>query len=967
MMTIKQCILILLFTGLSIVSKSQYTTTGDDPASIHWRQINTAHFQVIYPSEFEAKAQHLTSILNKVYDYAGQTLNHNPHKISVILHTETVMSNGMVSWAPKRVDLFTTPPQDTYAQEWLSQLAIHEFRHVVQIDKIASELPNIFNIILGEQAAALVVGAYLPFWYLEGDAVAAETALSNSGRGRLPSFEMELKAQTLDRKIYSFDKSYLGSYRDYVPDYYQSGYQLVAGIRSKYGVDTWPNVMHHIARNPLSIFALSNGLRKNTGKNQAGLYNETFNNLRIKWKQDDEAHLKSGYEKVTKDQRNYTSYRFPYFTNDSIIFAVKYSINDLTRFVFIYPNGREKKIFTPGNLSDESVSVSDNRIFWIEKKPDTRWSNKEVSLLRIYNIKDGKIFQKAYQEKIFAPVLSPDGRYLACVKVDDQSDCSILLLDPNTGEIMKDIPAPDHLFFITPSWAENGNELFAVVLGGEGKALVKFNLITNKMSHLLPFSYNNIVRPVQKGNYVFFNNSQSGIDNIYAFDLVESKTFKVTDSRYGTSDPQLSKDGKSVIYCDYTANGFSVVRTQVKQGELIPIDISQSFKYGLADKIASQERGIINFNKIDSTLYQSENYSKFTHLFNFHSWAPFYIDTNNEELSPGFSLLSQNKLSTAVTQIGYDYSTANKTGKWFAKFDYTGLYPIIGFETDYGNGKSQYYQITHYRNQQGQIVRTDTTLVGFNYSEFNINGKLKIPFNLSQGKMYRLIQPEFQITYTDIKIDSSVPHNIFHGNVIPLTYRLYANNYLALSTRDIQPRIGGIIDLVYRNTPFGDHNYGTIWSAEGTLFLPGFVKHHGFRIYGGYQQKSSSESSYLDIISYPRGYQSFMNTELFTVKSDYVMPLFYPDWSLGKLSYFKRISLRMFYDYGRAIVPVNQDNNTSQVAFSSLGGELTIDCHFLRFIVPSTIGIRESYLIESKSSYFEMLFAINFNQFRTSK
>jgi hypothetical protein len=963
----KHFTLILLFTALYLVPKAQYITTGDDPASIHWRQINTSNFQVIYPSEFEAKAQHMAFLLNKVYEYAGQTLNYNPHKISVILHTHAVISNGMVSWAPKRVDLFTTPPQDTYAQDWLEQLAIHEFRHVVQMDKIASELPNIFKILLGEQAAAIVVGVYLPFWFLEGDAVVAETALSNTGRGRLPSFGMELKALALDKRIYSYDKAYLGSYRDYVPDYYQTGYQLVAGVRSKYGADTWSNATHYIARNPLSIVAFSKGLRKKTEKNQVGLYDEIFNNLKAKWKHEDEAQVKSNFEKVTKEQDFFTSYRFPYFVNDSVIFAVKYSINDLTRFVLVYPNGKEKRIFTPGNLSDESVSVTDNKVFWIERKPDTRWSNKEVSLLRICNINEGTIFQKVYNEKIFTPVLSKDGQYLACVKVDDKNNCSILLLDPGTGKIIKDVPAPDHLYFITPSWAEKENELLAVALGSKGKSIVKINPFTGEISYLLPFSYNNLVRPLQKGNYVYFNNSQSGIDNIYTIDLIENKTFKVTNSRFGTTDPQMSKDGNMLIYSDYTANGFCLVRAAFHKENLIPVDTSQSFGSSLADKIASQEKGVINFDKIDSTLYKSERYSKFSHLFNFHSWAPFRIDANNQELRPGFSLLSQNKLSTAVTQLGYDYSTTNKSGKWYAKFDYTGLFPVLESEIDYGNGKSKYYQITNYRNQQGQIVRTDTTLVNFKYSELNIDGKVKIPFNLSHGKMRRLIQPEFQIAYTNIRLDSSVPSNIFHGTVIPLTYRLYANNYLALSTRDIQPRFGEIIDLVYRHTPIGDHDYGTIKSAEGTLFLPGFTEHHGFRVYGGYQQKSSSESSYLDIIEYPRGYQSFMNTELFALKSDYVMPLFYPDWSIGKLSYFKRISLRMFYDYGRAVVPVNQDNNTMQVGFGSLGGELTIDCHFLRFIVPSTFGIRESYLIESKSNYLEILFSINFDQFRISK
>src|SRR5665647_2165519 len=227
----KRYLLIFFLALLPYLLAAQYYSVGEDPSGIRWRQINTTNFQIIYPTDFEIKAQRLASILEKVYVDAGTSLQHQPRKISVILHTSTVRSNGFAAWAPARVELFTTPDQEIYAQEWLEQLAIHEFRHVVQIDKIGSELPKIFKIILGEQAAVLAIGAYLPFWFLEGDAVVTETALSHSGRGRVPSFEMELKAQSVEKRKFSYDKAYLGSYKDYIPDYYQLGYQIVAGVR----------------------------------------------------------------------------------------------------------------------------------------------------------------------------------------------------------------------------------------------------------------------------------------------------------------------------------------------------------------------------------------------------------------------------------------------------------------------------------------------------------------------------------------------------------------------------------------------------------------------------------------------------------------------------------------------------------------------------------------------------------------
>jgi len=45
----KKYLLILLFAVLLNIANAQYFQTGQDPAYIRWRQINTENFQLIYP------------------------------------------------------------------------------------------------------------------------------------------------------------------------------------------------------------------------------------------------------------------------------------------------------------------------------------------------------------------------------------------------------------------------------------------------------------------------------------------------------------------------------------------------------------------------------------------------------------------------------------------------------------------------------------------------------------------------------------------------------------------------------------------------------------------------------------------------------------------------------------------------------------------------------------------------------
>jgi len=955
----KRFLSLFFFLILNYLAAAQYYVLGDDPGGIHWKQINTPYFQIIYPTEFEIKAQRMAFVLEKIYLFAGNTLQHQPAKISVILHTSTVRSNGFVAWAPARVELFTTPFQDIYAQDWLEQLAIHEFRHVVQIDKIDKELPAILRNILGEQAAALAIGFYLPFWFLEGDAVATETALSHSGRGRVPSFEMELKAQSIEKGIYSYDKAYLGSYRDYVPDYYQLGYQMVAGVRSKYGSESWSKVLTQVAHKPLSLNPFSAGIKRVTGMSLTAIYDTIFKSLKKNWAAEDKASGKTEFEMITKPEQGYVSYQYPYPLSDSTCFSVKYSMDNLTRFVIIGSNGREKTIFTPGSLFEESITCSNSKVLWIESKPDIRWAHREFSLLRILNLNIGAIHEHKYSEKIYAPCLSVDGKHLAAVKVDQNNRCSIVLLSPGSGKIEKETSLAKDLFIFTPSWSDDNTVLIAVVLGKEGKSLAKIDPFTGAVDILMPYTYNELKRPVMRGNWVYFTGSIEGVDDVYTLNLKSGETCRITKSRFGVRDVQPTLDGRNLIYCNYTSDGYKVVKAHLQPFNFTVLDSVKSFHYKLADRLLSQEKGVVEFSVKDTVFYKSMRYSKFNHLFNFHSWAPVHIDLANDQITPGLSLMSQNKLSTAITQLGYDYSAISKTGKWLAEFDYTGFFPVFKLKGDFGREKSQYLEINTTRNPVSHMVSKDTQMVSFSYKILNINGIVNVPLNLSRGTWNRLVQPEFQIGYTQVWQDRLTPFS--NSNYLLLTSRLYAYNTKQLSLRDLQPAIGQIIDLNYHSSPKENGDSYPVWTAEGTLYFPGLMRHHGLRIYSGYQHKQSSGNSSTDYIFYPRGYLNLQNSQLFCLKSDYILPVFYPDWSLGKLTYFKRIALKIFYDQAWATVPViNHINNTYRFAFGSAGAEWTADCHFLRLYVPVKIGVRTSYLISQRKINSELLLSVNF-------
>ena len=271
---------ILLFVaGLlaGMFTSAQYFQTGQDPASIRWREIDTKNFRLIFPDYYEAQAQKIAGYLETVYPFGGYSLQHQPGKFPVILHTQTIESNGLVAWAPRRSEFFTTPHQSMYPQDWLKQLALHEFRHMVQIDKINSNMDFLSRFLLGEQGTALVFGVSLPWWFTEGDAVVTETALSNTGRGRDPSFLMQQQALLVEKGRFSYDKAYLGSYRHFIPDHYNLGYYLVGNLRAKYGASLWEELLKNTVR---KSFPVRKTLKRQTGMNHIKQYKIVFDSLK---------------------------------------------------------------------------------------------------------------------------------------------------------------------------------------------------------------------------------------------------------------------------------------------------------------------------------------------------------------------------------------------------------------------------------------------------------------------------------------------------------------------------------------------------------------------------------------------------------------------------------------------------------------------------------------------------------------
>lgn len=961
MRLLKLLALVLLFGKSTVVA--QYYSTGEDPASIRWKEIRTRDFQLIFPAEYEKKAVQLAYVLEKVYDFGYRTLNYPPKKISVILHTHTVTSNGLVAWSPKRVEFYTTPNQKIYPQDWLGQLAIHEFRHVVQMDKIQSELPAIFRVLLGEQAAAAAVGAYLPFWFIEGDAVMTETALTHTGRGRLPSFLMESKAQVVEKGLFTYDKASLGSYKDFVPNRYTFGYWFAGAIREQYGAKIWSDALTEIARKPLSVNPVNRVLKQKTGFPKEELYNRIFQDYTREWKSEIASLEPPKHMTVSPMADSYSNYKYITALTDSSFIALRESREDIDRIVKVV-SGKETVIFTPGFVLEESLSVTGNLIIWAEQRSDIRWAHASRSVIVIYDIKNRKKKEFHPENNLLSPVIAPDMKTFAAVEADAMNNYRIAVFDLQTGERTTGFTTPDNQYFLTPAWDSASTTIYFVALSSKGKYLGSLHTKTGEFSMLTQPDYHDIRNPEFCDGKLYYTSAQTGTDNIFCLDLSTGQITQITSVPFGADYPSIASS--RLFFSNYSSNGYAVAAQNLQDGSGTPSGELPAVTYKLAESLAGQEDTILDFSASVYPDYQVKPYRKLAHLFNFHSWAPLYINVNDYEIRPGISILSQNKLGTANTLLGYEYDPAENTGKYKVEFEYSGLFPVFRTELSYGKRKSEYWLIRNTADGAGNTLRTDTISQEYSWKELTWELNMRVPLYFSRGKYSRILQPEVEYNYEKIMQETTTPAHIYEGYYHSLSYRLLIQNRIRKAELDVLPDWGQTLDLFYRHSPGGGTSINNLKAAESYLYFPGLARNHGIRVYTGYQIKGTGERfTFSDMVRFPRGFSRVQNKELFTTGLDYMMPLCYPDWSLGRLFFLKRLHTSLFYDFSRLESVLYNQNGTRMGIVTdklkALGMELTGDGHLLRLTAPVSAGLRGIYRPDFRDFRFEFLLSVSFD------
>lgn len=965
--------LLLTLNLLTIIQCSQLyaqvpaNLLGLNPTKQKWSTIENEVVKIIYPQGLDEQAQRVASIATFLSSENDAGIGEAYKKLDIILHGNTVVPNGFVTVGPFRSEFYLSAPQFYATTPWIDMLSIHEYRHVKQFSNSQKGLSGLGQKIFGSWAWGGLVSTALPRWFFEGDAILMETALTASGRGRLPAFDMEYKALALEGQFYGYEKASAGSFKDFVPDWYNLGYYLTLEAREKFGPQIWSQVVEEATQYKGLFFPFSKALRKYTGLTTPQLYNQKFSQLYQKWPS--EAQSSNSTPILREAPKTITHYNNITPLDSLRWLAVKRSYQEWSHLIKVDSSGIEKKLCNIGITFDplqSTLSVANNLVVWSELNLDARWYNHQFQNIYSYNLQSGKKKKLTSKAKFFAPALSPDGKKIIAVEMLTGGNTQLTIIDAKEGVPIKTPITKNNAFFSFPTWIDSNQ--IAVVIGIEEQVSIQsYHLKTQEWQILTPKLPYPISHLSYSNGQIYFSGAYKNTNNIYQVSFPAGQISQLTDHPLGAFQPIYHPATQKIVYSGFSAKGYRPQKEAVHPTPFDPMIESESLT-SIAPIVKQEGYPITTpkeysplesslLSKIPSTLaLPVKKFKKSYHILNPHSVLPYFYPP-----IAGIRILSDNTFSTLSSELATYYNFNENKVTYLGEMVYGGWFPQIEL------GAGLYNRRANYANFD---ISNDTTIIFSQYStdwiEKRIKLGLKLPLRwtargydtrISANVNYQFIALSAPEALVDLNKEAEILVGSSQGinNLKPFVTTPFQDDHLhtlhtqiifQYAKRTAIQELGpdfGISAQLQNRTGMGQKLKGGSWRLGAGLHLPGLMKTHAALFQVNYQKEN-----YLDNYKFPntffnpRGYGNQIGDRWLKYSIDYKMPLWYPDMAIGPLAFLQRVSTHFFYDSAKISLrePFNQNN-----LIRSAGVELILDVRLIR-LLDVKAGVRYSYTLD---------------------
>ena len=987
---------LMLCLSLAIGARAQFWSGGADPGGIRWNTLSTDNYKFIYPEGLDSLARVYGRYMEQYRIALALSSGLLPgqgykSKTPVVLHAFSGESNGSVAWAPKVMEFYTLPdPYDPWPISWEKSLAIHESRHLAQMQAGYGKWFKPLYWLLGELIPGAYAGVYPGPHLLEGDAVVAETSLTATGRGRNADFLNYYMSAFDDGDWRDWYKWRYGSYKNYAPNHYALGYLTVAGARAFYDDPTFMNrYFESTIRHPLRLFHLKKTLRQDTGeKTLRGSGRAIMEKFHQMW--NEEAQARAPFTpsvQVSADSDWFVSYEGGTQAEDGIYIKKSGKLCP-PGIVKIGPDGKEEFIEPmSGSTGNLAYDPARRRIYWSETISDIRWDQAATSRIRFLDVDRGKMLDLTRKGRFYNPVPTPDGSMVCAVEYPYEGGTRAVLLDAASGETLSYMQAPDTLQFVQAIMTPDG--MLAVCSVSDGGAALWKVLPGGGLETLLPTLPSSLEILENHGESILLRSDRSGVNEIYSLDPRSKELRRLTSVRYGSSEGFYY--GNSLYYTSLTRKGRHIYKAL--STDSVVVSPMEMHRYPVADKLSEQEKvlagGSLPLRDTSTvTFTQAKRYRKLPSIFNVHSWIlPVYINVDdvqqtafdivNGKASLGATAMFQNLLGTASGSIGWSWGAAEDGGRRHAghfKLKYSGLYPVIEFSANVGERAAIQYQRQTYTARIDSDGKEDTWREDYvsmfyrNKVGFNTYLRMYVPLNFSSGAWNRGLIPQISYAASNDLYDKSEVTMSLDGSFGNKSYPVFSSYKESANVpmQVISTSVSGYLTKKYPSTlPYpklgigGEAGFRTRIALSELYpsavygyvygYLPGFAANQGLRLSGMYQHLFDDITVFGEntVNNSPRGLASnslasslSSSSEQLKFTADYAIPLWFGDISVfSPVTYITHFKLKPHFDLSLFSL-----DKTFDGMLMSGGGDVTVNLANLLWIpYPVEIGVTFDY------------------------
>ncbi|HXE95579.1 MAG TPA: LpqB family beta-propeller domain-containing protein, partial [Dongiaceae bacterium] len=568
---------IVLLLCLSSVSHGARLDT-----SFVFSTIETPHFSIHFHQGLEGVARKAAVIAEEAHDKLVREFIWEPGgKTELVLIDDSDFTNGFATALPDNtIFIHVVPPNlaSTLAEydDWLKVMITHEYTHIVTLDA-SRGYSKFTRAIFGKpipgadplsELLFLVTAppnSFMPRWWHEGMAVWAETEFTGVGRGRSSYFDMIFRMAVAGNNLPT-----IAQINGDVPYWpagslpYIFGYRLQRYIADTYGKDALGKLsIAHSGRLPYLIDAPPQELFD--GKSYDNLYGDMITALKKEESQRIADLSRLPFTPLQTLSNRGESLTNPRYSPDgSRIAFTRHDPHDHTVVVVTDRSGSSvlaefRRLFSDGSIC---WSPDGGSLYFTQSENNSGFNTYQD--LYEYDFASDSTTRLTYGRRLGDVDLSPDGRRFAAVVSFRGSQNLVLIETSGAEKVAKPRPVTGYSLqrVSSPRWSPDGKAVSYAVTDNSGRTAIRLYDANSGGDRTLFSVSHTASYPVwsRDGSFLIYVSDETGVFNLFAYDLKEGKSYQVSHLLGGALQPDLSPDGREIIFSSYDSHGFSIAQ-----------------------------------------------------------------------------------------------------------------------------------------------------------------------------------------------------------------------------------------------------------------------------------------------------------------------------------------------------------------------------------------------------------------------